>query len=192
MNQYEQITTGTLLITHPQQDQQLFHETVILVLEHSTQGTHGLILNRPAPITVNSIITSAGQLAAGHSEFGTDDLVYQGGPVFKHSLYMLHTPDWQHSLTEDLTEDLSVTSGIELLSSLAEGSEPWHWRCFFGSCAWGPGQLEMEFDRAQHWPHLGWLTADYPGVDWIFEQDHSVLYTAALSLGTHHAVSSWI
>lgn len=183
---YDSVETGSLLITHPGLGEPSFHETVILVLDHSEQGTHGLILNRPD----NKPLVQG--LKNPPEGWHPTEPFYAGGPVFKNNVFMLHSPDWTIESTTWVTDDLCLTMGHEALDTLRDYHEPHFWRMFLGSAAWGPGQLEMEFSRGSHVPQYGWLIADYPGADWIFEQDPDVLYTSALSLSTHQAVSGWL
>lgn len=183
---YDSVTAGSLLITHPGYGEPSFQDAVILVLDHTEQSTHGLILNRPDDQPLVQCLKKTPE------NWHPTEPFYFGGPVFKTNVFMLHSPDWTIETTTWITDDLCLTMGHEALDALTDQHQPFYWRMFLGSAAWGPGQLEMEFNRGLHIPQYGWLTADYPGNDWIFEQDPDVLYTSALSLSTHQAVSSWL
>jgi len=186
MRDYDTISAGSLLIAHPGHQEQSFHETVILILDHSQQSTHGLILNRADDQPMIN------KLKQPPAQWHPQEPFYFGGPVFKNSAFMLHSPEWTMDSTTWITDDLCMTMGHEAMDLLTDQHEPYYWRMFLGSAAWGPGQLEMEFNRGLHVPQYGWLTAEYPGIDWIFEQNPDVLYTSALSLGTHQAVNQWL
>jgi putative transcriptional regulator len=183
---YQSVEQGSLLITHPGYEERTFQRTVILVIDHSEQGTHGLILNRAGdqPLIEN--------LRNPPENWNPTEPFYQGGPVFKHNVFMLHSPDWKIDTSTWVTDDLCITTGADAVNFISDHHQPMYWRMFLGSSVWGPGQLEMEFNRGDHQPQYGWLTAGYPSAAWIFEQDPEVLYNSALSLSTHQAVQSWI
>lgn len=185
-NHYESVGPGTLLITHPALEIPEFQDSVVLILDHTAQGTQGLMLNKPTGFTIEQSLKDLNPL------WHPQDQLYYGGPVFKHWVFMLHTPDWRCTDTVDVCEDLCLTMASQAVPLLQDSHEPHYWRMFLGCTAWAPDQLEMEFERGRHWPQYGWLTADYPGTDWIFDRDSSSVYTTALSLGTHQAVNQWL
>jgi len=183
---YSRVEQGSLLITHPGYHERTFNKTVILILDHSDQGTHGLILNRASDVPLIEALRTPPE------NWHPTEPFYQGGPVFNHNLFMLHSPDWSMDTTAWLTDDLCITQGSDAVNFMSDHHQPHYWRMFLGSAAWGPGQLEMEFNRGEHQPQYGWLTCEYPGADWIFEKDPEVLYSSALSLSTHEAVQHWL
>lgn len=186
MSTFDSVASGTLLIAHPGLSEPTFHQSVILVLDHGVQGTQGIILNKPSEHTI------AGSIKKISPEWHPEDLLYLGGPVFRHWIFMLHTPEWRTEDTVDVAEDLCLTMGNSAIPLMQDTYQPHYWRLFLGNSAWAPNQLEMEFERGRHWPQFGWLTAEYPGADWIFDQDPGVIYTSALSLGTQQAVNHWL
>lgn len=183
---YSKVAQGSLLITHPSYHERTFDKTVILILDHSDMGTHGIILNRPSEVPLVDALRHA------PDNWHPTEPFYQGGPVFKHNMFMLHSPDWTMDTTQWITDDLCITQGGDVVNFMSDHHQPHYWRVFLGSAAWGPSQLEMEFTRGLHQPQYGWLTCDYPSADWIFEQDAERLYAAALSMSTQQAVSNWL
>lgn len=185
MQGYDSVSTGTLLITHPGLTEPTFHHSVILILDHGAQGTQGIILNKPSE---HLIAHSVRQIASG---WQPQEQLFIGGPVLGHCAFMLHTPEWRTEDTVDVSEDLALTVGTSAIPLMRDTYQPCHWRLFVGNSAWAPNQLEMEFERGRHWPQYGWLTAEYPGAEWIFDQDPGVLYTSAISLSTQQTVNHW-
>ena len=183
---YSHVEQGSLLITHPGYHERTFNKTVILILDHSDDGTHGIILNRPSEVPLVDALRTPPE------NWHPTEPFYQGGPVFKHNMFMLHSPDWTMDTSQWLTDDLCITQGGDVVNFMSDHHQPHYWRVFLGSAAWGPGQLEMEFTRGEHHPQYGWLTCEYPGADWIFEQDADILYNSALSMSSQQAVSNWL
>ena len=120
---------GSLLIARPVLKDSFFAQTAILILQHSTDGAFGIVLNRPAPVK---------------------DLpfpLFVGGPCKFQGLIMIHAQaDWI-----DPSERQEVCPGIylgdaECISRVSELEEGDHsqFRVFTGYSGWGPDQLERE------------------------------------------------
>ncbi len=137
--------TGQLLIASPKLPDPVFARTVVLLVQHDSNGAFGIVLNRPSDLTV-------GQLWARlHDDpCESTSLVSIGGPV-DGPVMVLHT-DPSHSEAE-------VASGIHIASDRANvrhiiqnAVEPF--RVFTGYAGWGGGQLETELNLG------GWLTIE--------------------------------
>ena len=72
---------GKLLISEPFLGDPFFKRSVILLSEHTREGTVGFILNKPTEIPINDIIED-------FPEF--DVRVHFGGPVQKDTLHYIH------------------------------------------------------------------------------------------------------
>jgi putative transcriptional regulator len=130
---------GNILIAPPAVKNSFWQKTVILITEHSPQGTLGLVLNKPSNMTfvdfgaqLNTILNIPGN-------------VYVGGPINNHSMSMIHTNEWRCKNTMQINSSLSVSSADDILPRLSVGDCPKHWRLFLGMCGWAPGQLMNEF-----------------------------------------------
>jgi len=119
-----------MLIARPALDDPNFAQTVVLLLQHGSEGTFGLIVNRPI-----------------HVE-GFDVPLYVGGPCEMQGLFLLHGyPQWS-----DNTESQGgcVASGIFLgnetiMNRLKDDPEAHpRFRVFTNYSGWGPDQLEHE------------------------------------------------
>ena len=76
---------GNLLIAEPSiLGDFSFNRSVILLADHSEEGSIGFILNKPLEYTLNDLIP----------EVSAEYNVYNGGPVEQDNLYFIHTsPD---------------------------------------------------------------------------------------------------
>jgi putative transcriptional regulator len=76
---------GNLLIAEPSILGDLsFNRSVILIADHTEEGSVGFILNKPLEYSLNDLIP----------EISADFTVYNGGPVEQDNLYFIHTsPD---------------------------------------------------------------------------------------------------
>lgn len=145
---------GNILISPPAVKNGFWHKTAIIVTEHTSQGTLGIVLNKPSPMSVvdfgfklNIILNVPGKM-------------YVGGPVNNHSLTMLHSNEWSCKNTLRITNSLSLSSADDILPRLGVGDCPRQWRLFLGMCGWAPGQLMDEFrGRPPFHPSYSWCIA---------------------------------
>lgn len=120
-----------------------FARTVVLMLQHDSQGALGIVLNRPGDKSVRQVWELAGQPPCSR-----DDAIHVGGPV-PGPLLALHT-------VEEFSEQV-VSSGLyysverdKLDYVVRQDDAPC--RLFSGHAGWGSRQLEAELKAG------GWLT----------------------------------
>ncbi|WP_406058729.1 YqgE/AlgH family protein [Streptomyces sp. NBC_01077] len=130
--------TGRLLVATPALADPNFDRAVVLLLDHDDEGSLGVVLNRPTPVTVGDILAPWAGLA------GEPGVVFQGGPVsLDAALGVAVIPGdegplgWRRVYGAIGLVDLETPP--ELLGP-ALGSL----RIFAGYAGWGPGQLESE------------------------------------------------
>lgn len=156
--------TGKLLVASPHLRDPNFAQTVVLMIQHESQGAFGVILNRPGDKTVEEVWQL---LDKGYCD--CQESVYVGGPV-PGPLIALHTVE---SLSDQqVFPGLYATaqaSAFEELISRPEGD----FRIFSGHAGWGNGQLESELNLS------GWLTSPAL-IDDVFA-DHETLWRQVTS-----------
>jgi putative transcriptional regulator len=112
-----------------------FFRTVVLIVRHNSEGAMGMVVNRPASLTVREVW----EKVAG-SECETTEHLHVGGPC-PGPLMALHE-------RVDLA-DLEIASGMyftadpESIAQLVEQANVAA-RYFAGYAGWGSGQLEQE------------------------------------------------
>ncbi|HKC49498.1 MAG TPA: YqgE/AlgH family protein [Myxococcota bacterium] len=140
-----------LLLAMPQLDDPNFARAVVLMVEHSDQGSFGLVLNRPSETPVIDITAPMGMRWRGDPSA----VIWVGGPVSPESGWLLHEP--AGSLAPDgtleLTDGISLSTSPENFRVLVE-KPPRRMRFFAGYAGWGAHQLESELAQG------AWLTAD--------------------------------
>lgn len=135
---YSHMQKGTLLIASPDVETGIFFRSVILVCEHSPNGSFGLVINRRLDLELPEEIVNIQNLANPHVA------ILAGGPVQTNQLMLLHT-------NEDVPNTLEICEGVYLggdlqflQDSLSDPKGPAVHLCF-GYAGWGAGQLEREF-----------------------------------------------
>ena len=134
---------GDLLIASPHLFDPNFLRSVVLLVQHSTEGAFGLLLNRPLDKTVGTAWK-----ALTDEPCECDLPVYYGGPV-EGPLAALHTE--QTLAEEQVLPGVYFSANKDLLDKLVQ-QPPWGLRVFNGYSGWGEGQLEAELEAG------GWLT----------------------------------
>lgn len=138
-----------LLLAMPQLLDPNFERSVVLMIEHSAEGSWGLIVNRPSSIPIGEVLDSMGIEWAGDP----DAVVWSGGPVQPRTGWLIHSPV-PGAAGEDSVE---VTEGLALTTSPARLRElaldpPARLRFLMGYSGWGAGQLESELAQGA-WVH---------------------------------------
>jgi putative transcriptional regulator len=141
------VLDGYFLVSETELVDPNFHKTVVLIISHSEEGAFGLVINRPADLTLGEIIPDL------DAEIGTAR-TFVGGPVEQHYLFTLHNgvPDAVRSEYSAAPCDGIVfepafgTLDTYLRNewqSLAPGERP-SFNFYLGYAGWSPGQLEKE------------------------------------------------
>jgi len=149
---------GQLLLAQPHATDTIFEKAVVLVCEHTANGSWGLILNKHSQtVRFKDIAKACG--------IESDIMIpaFLGGPVQTDSIHIVHTPDVVLSSTWFATNSISVTSSIELMAEIEAKRGPRYWRLCSGVAAWQAGQLEGEMSGQEPWtPQHRWLTVPCP------------------------------
>ncbi len=169
---------GYFLVSETELVDPNFHRTVVLLVNHNDEGAFGLVVNRPAEISLGDIVTEFEDEPLGKLE------AYIGGPVEQHYLFTLHT-----GLPESAQSQYALhpAEGIvfEPVFHAMEGYlrnewntlEPEHQpkiNFYLGYAGWGPGQLEAELAQK------AWLVIPATQ-EIVFHPDPGEGWNAALS-----------
>jgi len=171
------------LIAMPGLEDETFARSVVYMCEHSPRGAMGLIINKPADISMRLLFDKV------DLPLRRDDLmqnpVSHGGPVQTERGFVLHDPLRMDKPQEDggsiYASTLAVPGGLEMttsrdvLEALSSGAGPRRVLITLGYSSWGEGQLESELAENT------WLTVP-ASVDLIFEEPMSERYDRALDL----------
>ena len=177
------------LIAMPGLEDETFARSVIYMCEHSARGAMGLIINKPADISMRLLFDKV-ELPLRREDL-MQNPVGHGGPVQTERGFVLHDP-LRASLHDPLTDKpeqegsvyastLTVPGGLEMttsrdvLEALSSGAGPRRVLGTLGYASWGEGQLESELGENS------WLTVP-ASADVIFEVPMAERYDRALDL----------
>ena len=121
---------GQLLIATPLLDDPNFERAVVLIGEHGTAGTFGIILNRPLEIDIDE------HFPQWTSHLAVPATLFNGGPV---------APDVVLGLTSALSNEVPIGDELSLVNLVEPPSSgTGQVRLFKGHASWVGGQLAAE------------------------------------------------
>jgi len=144
----KKIGSGKLLLSEPFLKDAYFSRSVVLLAEHNTEGSFGLILNKPIGMSIN-------QLLPDFPAF--DAKVYLGGPVKPDNIFFLHTLGDKIANSMPVRDNIYFGGDIEkiremiILNQITANDI----KFFVGYAGWTPNQLDEEFKEKS------WLLVDY-------------------------------
>ncbi|MFV0545970.1 MAG: YqgE/AlgH family protein [Bacteroides sp.] len=131
---------GKILISEPFLADNMFGRSVVLLIDHTDDGSMGLILNKPYPLFLNDLIDDLTHL----------DLIplYKGGPMAPDTLFYIHR-------LSHITGALPIEKGLylngnfeEIKNYLLEGNpSKGVIRFFLGYSGWESRQLSKELEE---------------------------------------------
>ena len=160
--------TNHFLIAMPGLVDTLFTKSVVYICEHSERGALGLVINKPASMTIDTLFNKI-DLSLRRADLNGQP-VFQGGPVQVDRGFVLHDPLYPvpdkseeplYASTLVIPGGLEMTTSKDVLEAIAMGSGPHRVLVTLGYSAWGEGQLETELLENS------WLTVD---------ADHAVIF----------------
>jgi putative transcriptional regulator len=161
---------GKLLVATPDLLDPYFSKSVVLLIDHNTDGAFGLIVNRPY---------GRGSLKEFLQGFGIDSKTADGeismrfgGPVERGHMLIVHSTDYAIDGTVKVGSDLAVTNQNDVLQDLAVGAGPKLRMVILGYAGWAAQQLENEIARGD-WTSM---SADH---DLVFSDDIETIWERA-------------
>ena len=167
-------SSGSLLASAPDLLDPNFMHTVVLMCQHSADGAYGLVVNRPAKVSIDQLLPE--HTILGRMKFP----VYCGGPVGLDTLQFVHRYPKEIKGGVDLCDGLFLGGDLdemaEFLASYPDEAVD-GLRLVLGYSGWAAGQLEAELESGS------WLPAPLL-VDAIFEPSQETSWrTVVRSLG---------
>lgn len=171
---------GKILIAHPSSRDGIFTKSVVYLYQNDENGSIGLVLNKVTNWTLANVMKNRDYLYSG------SEVIYKGGPVNESAMVMLHTDDWYSSNTMPVSDGLAISSDQFMLQKIAMQNTPTHWKMYTGMAGWAPRQLEAELKRKH-----GWLVAELPYPEFVFEKTGESLWMKAIDLCGQQTISNY-
>lgn len=130
---------GKILIAEPFLGDKNFERSVVLLCEHATEGSFGLVLNQLTNLKLDDVMEN----------IYSDLPLYLGGPVEQNTLHFIHRLGNQIDGTVDIGNGIYWSGDFEQVKTLiniGRISEN-DIRLFVGYSGWSGGQLENEIKQ---------------------------------------------
>ncbi len=141
------------LIAMPNLADPSFFHTVTYLCQHNEDGALGIVINRPAGMTLGDIFKQM-EIKVSAPNVGSMS-VYSGGPVQQERGFVIHDAGghWDSSIL--ISENIALTTSRDILEAIAVGAGPSHFLVALGYAGWSAGQLEREVTNN------AWLNAPF-------------------------------
>ncbi|WP_445731059.1 YqgE/AlgH family protein [Mariniflexile sp.] len=169
---------GNLLIAEPTIiGDTSFNRSIVLLADHSTEGSIGFILNKPLDYTINDLVP----------EVEATFKVYNGGPVEQDNLYFIHKVP--HLIPNSIEISLGIFWGgdfnkvAELIAKeiISENDI----KFFLGYSGWEADQLESELKTNS------WVVTENVYKNQIIEKNYETFWKEKmLEFGDHYSIWS--
>lgn len=159
---------GIFLVASPDLPDPNFRHTVVLICEHGSEGTLGVIVNRPTDVLLSEALPAVPVLK------GTSYVLFAGGPVQPGGILMLFRVTEVPTDARQVMEGIYLGGSMSMLERVITQPQPTEtFRAFAGYAGWAPGQLEMEMAMGS------WATVRADSVS-IFDKDPANLWPELL------------
>ncbi|MDQ6994571.1 MAG: YqgE/AlgH family protein [Mariprofundaceae bacterium] len=144
---------GQLLLATPSLQERQFKDTVILLCHHDSEGSMGLIINRPQNISIVDVFEDIQLTPSDHiiHTLMKDELhSYEGGPIDPFRGFVIHDGQHVYESTMPITPEIHLTTSKDVLEQIVQEQGPQHFMLVLGYTGWDAGQLEQEM-MDNHW-----------------------------------------
>ncbi len=144
---YTQITKGSFLIASPDIDEGIHFRSVVIICEHSTAGSFGLIINKTLEIDLPPEVINTKEFVNPNVQ------ICAGGPIQPTQMMLLHSSDRIPEQTLKLCDGVYLGGDLQFLQEMVADANGPAVRLCFGYCGWSAGELESEFLRGEWFLH---------------------------------------
>lgn len=136
---FAELTKGSFLIASPEIDAGIYFRSVILLCEHTSSGSFGLIINKPIDIDLPEDLINLKNMANERVE------VRAGGPVQPSQMMLLHSSKAHAETALKILDGVYLGGDMQFLQEAVNDVSGPHIRLCFGYTGWDAGGLEREF-----------------------------------------------
>ena len=139
---------GSFLIASKSMPDPRFSKSVILLINFSSDGAMGIVLNRPHKISLKDVLMD---MNVNQVNSNTRIPIFNGGPVSLEKGFLLHNSDIELEESIEINgTNCFLNSSKDALASLCANEVNSGVNLYLGCCGWSPGQLENEL-KSNDW-----------------------------------------
>lgn len=170
-----QPASGRILISEPFLLDFYFRRAVVLLADHSEEGSFGIIINKQVDVRFNDVIK-------GFPKFNVP--LYLGGPVQTSNLYFIHT------MGDEIEGSMKIIDGLYWGGNIEQIKEkmtldqltPYNVRFFIGYSGWISKQLEREMEEKS------WVVSSATTRQLIYSNSETLWRDLVKTLGSEYAI----
>lgn len=136
---YSHLDKGTFLIATPDVSSGIFFRSVLLLCEHSPNGSFGIVINKKLDLDLPEEIFAFDHLVNPNVSLRA------GGPIQTNQMMLLHSSEKVPEQTIEICEGVFLGGDLQFLQESISSHDGPHLRLCFGYTGWQSGQLEREF-----------------------------------------------
>ena len=136
------LASGRFLVASRRIQLPPFARTVVLLLEHGSEGSVGLIVNRPMDVELKHVLPDMAELAE------RSDRAWFGGPVELERMLLLVRAKRGPYDADEIIEGVYASTSLDTLRAVLASSDV-RFRGYLGYAGWAPGQLANELARGR-------------------------------------------
>ncbi|MCI5053081.1 MAG: YqgE/AlgH family protein, partial [Simkaniaceae bacterium] len=137
---YTDLDKGNFLIASPEIESGLFKRAVILLCEHSSTGSFGLIVNKELDIELPDDLKEA------DASLNSDEIHMRiGGPLQSNQMMLLHSYGTIPDQTLQVAKNIYLGGDLQFLQDTVNNNDTPELLLCLGYCGWLGGKLEREF-----------------------------------------------
>jgi putative transcriptional regulator len=125
-----------------------FRRTVVLLVDHGSDGSLGFVINRPASVMLSGMVVKLGFQQGEVSPPEAPVLV--GGPVAPDTGWIIFDPRGFPTVEDaavKISDCIAVSASRSILEAVVHGKGPERLVLALGYAGWGAGQLDAEIER---------------------------------------------
>lgn len=167
--------TSSLLVSEPFMLDPNFKRSVVLLTEHSEEGTLGYVLNHRSNLLLKDVLPECDEATFP---------VFVGGPVANDTLHFIHKCYDRMNSGTQITEDIYWGGNFEVLKLLVNSKQVQEdeIKFFLGYSGWSADQLDNELKLNS------WLISNKYNPDILFMMDEENLWKeVVIALGPKYA-----
>lgn len=135
------------IIAMPTMVDALFSQSVVYICEHNRDGAMGIIINKPVIELSVGLVLDRLDIKPTMVCAELEQSVFVGGPLSEEQGFILHTPQTTFASSIKITDELMITTSLDLLHSIGSPEQPKDILLALGYSGWQTFQLESEIAR---------------------------------------------
>ena len=131
--------SNQILISLPDMKDPRFHQTVILICEHDSNGAMGLVLNKTTELNTQQIFSDL-----SFANPLDNQTVISGGPLNQDCGFVIHNNEHLFNSSLKISDQLTLTTSKDILEDISTNQLKCNWKFILGYSGWSANQLESE------------------------------------------------